>query len=82
MPDITVHMDTPADICFARLQKRNQVGDTGVSRDYLELLDEKYSYVYSKLKSNDNYYYIKHQPNHSVDDLLNSIDESQLGPNT
>lgn len=66
-------MDTPVTTCFERIQKRGQVGDNGVTFDYLELLNRSYSSVYSSLRGNPNYFYIKQKPEHSVNDLLNLL---------
>lgn len=55
LPDIMVHMDTSPSTCFERIQNRNQVGDSGVSLEYLELLNEHYQAIYSQMKSNPHY---------------------------
>ena len=41
--------------CFQRLQTRNQVGDHGVSLEYLKLLDKNYNEVYTQMEVNENY---------------------------
>ena len=41
--DMFIFIDTPPEVCFERVSKRHQDGDSSVSLDYLIELDKRYS---------------------------------------
>ena len=70
-------MNTPPSICFERIKKRKQVGDSGVSLEYLNLLHENYKGIYSQMESNKLYRCINlckyDTPDSSVNRLLHEL---------
>lgn len=41
-PDIHIYLRASPEVCFERLQSRNQVGDTGVTLEYITKIHDKY----------------------------------------
>lgn len=50
-PDAIVYIRTPPEVCFERLKKRGQTGDSYVTIEYLQQIHEKYE-KYIRTKSN------------------------------
>lgn len=72
-------MNASASTCFNRLQSRKQVGDEGISLDYLKLLDKNYTGIYAQVSKNPFYRCItlceKESPNSSIERVLTGIKE-------
>ena len=75
-------MNTSASTCFNRLQTRKQVGDEGVSLNYLELLNKNYTGIYTQVSKNPFYRCInlceKESPELSIERILMGIKEIGL----
>lgn len=41
-PDVHIYLRASPEVCFERLQSRNQVGDTGVTIEYITKIHDKY----------------------------------------
>ena len=72
-------MNASASTCFNRLQSRKQVGDEGVSLNYLKLLDKNYMGIYAQVSKNPFYRCItlceKESPKLSIERVLTGIKE-------
>ena len=79
LPDVIVHMNASASTCFNRLQSRKQVGDGGITLNYLELLDKNYMGIYEQVSKNPFYRCIdlceKESPNLCIEKVLREIKE-------
>ena len=48
-PDVYILIDKPPETCFNHIQTRDQAGDSSVSLEYLQLLDEKYQKMFDSI---------------------------------
>jgi deoxyadenosine/deoxycytidine kinase len=49
LPDIYIFLSKDLDLAWDHIQKRHQAGDSGVTREYLELLDAEYRNMFEKI---------------------------------
>jgi deoxyadenosine/deoxycytidine kinase len=50
-PDYWIFLESDPDICYNRLKKRNGKGDSHITKEYINTLDEKYKNLHDKLKT-------------------------------
>lgn len=48
-PDLYIFLDKPPEICMKHIQNRNQAGDSGVTMELLQELDENYKELWSHI---------------------------------
>ena len=71
-PDVYIYIDTMPKLCHAHIQHRIQEGDSGVSLDYLELLDRKYK---DMIKNKVHCEYFIVNGNESIEEINKNIIE-------
>jgi len=48
-PDVYIYIDTPAETCFENIQSRIQAGDTKITLEYLETLENQYNSMFESM---------------------------------
>ena len=50
-PDMIVYLETPIDVCLARIQSRKRPGEQEISREYLEKIEQAHEFYLTSVSN-------------------------------